>query len=487
MADGERNTALQQALIERARREQTRRQEAPDRTLMQTIYENVIGSGAADTPGERFGQLIRGGFAGAARGIADVPALPVNIAQLGAMGVERALGMEQPSLVSRGLEALPETRNMLAAIPIIGPESQYVAPGTAGQFASTIGEFAGGAGAMAGPRAIGRYGVAPGATSEAAGQLTEGTAAEPYARVAGAFFGPMVAQTTNRTVNAMFRRASDRPSLETLQDAKRAAYQAVDTAGIKVPTTVTDDIIARADAAASSANYVPDVDVQTRAALQILNNQAGKELTISELDKLRQGLWTRYNRAPNEVAIRDMIDIIDDAIQTAPGGGDLMNAARLANTRFKKAELLENAFRRAEDQVAATGSGGNTVNKFRQSIVSIINNPKQAKFFSQEEIDFMRQFARGDLPENTMRLIGKLSPSGNGLMAALNIGAAGASSGATLPITALGAGAKAMSEASARRGAEALRTMAATGQIPLRDPALTGRGVAAMLPGLLAQ
>ena len=162
----------------------------PERTLGQTIYENLIGSGEVDTPGERLGQYIRGGAAAVARGMADVPALPANLAQLGAMGVEKALGMEEPSMVSRGLAALPDTREMLGAVPVIGPESEYVAPGTVGEFISTAGEFAGGAGASAGPRTMLKYGVAPGVASEAAGQVTEGTAAEPYARTAAALLAP---------------------------------------------------------------------------------------------------------------------------------------------------------------------------------------------------------------------------------------------------------------------------------------------------------
>ena len=185
----------------------------PDRTLGKTIYENIIGSGEVDTPGERLGQYIRGGTAAVARGIADVPALPANLAQLGAMGVEKALGMEDPSMVSRGLAALPDTRAMLGAVPIIGPESEYVAPGMVGEFISTAGEFAGGAGAAAGPRTMLKYGVAPGVASEAAGQVTEGTAVEPYARFAGGLFAPIAINTGNKTVNALFKRAAERPSL----------------------------------------------------------------------------------------------------------------------------------------------------------------------------------------------------------------------------------------------------------------------------------
>ena len=156
------------------------------RTLGQALYENIIGSGEVDTPGERLGQYIRGGTAAVARGMADVPALPANIAQLGALGVERLLGMEEPSMVSRALARLPETREMLASVPVIGPETQYVAPGTAGEYISTMGEFAGGAGLLGRASDMIRFGALPGAASEFAGQRTEGTPLEPYARTAAA-------------------------------------------------------------------------------------------------------------------------------------------------------------------------------------------------------------------------------------------------------------------------------------------------------------
>lgn len=158
-----------------------------DQSFLGRVKDNVIGvdDGVLST-GERIGQLIRGAGAATARGIADVPALPANLLQLGATGVEKLTGMDDPSMVSRALNALPDTRDMLASVPVIGPESEYKAPGVLGDYVSTVGEFAGGAGMAAGPSALMRYGVAPGVASETAGQLTEGTAAEPYARaVAG--------------------------------------------------------------------------------------------------------------------------------------------------------------------------------------------------------------------------------------------------------------------------------------------------------------
>jgi len=179
-----------------------------DRFRQTMVGENLIGYGEVDTRGERLGEFIRGATAATARGIADAPAIPANLAQFGVMGVEKVLGMEEPSAASRALASLPDTRDMLASVPMIGAESQYVAPGTAGEYIATAGEFAGGGGGvsrltnMARNRALSsganagdivRYGVVPGVASEAAGQLTEGTALEPYARTGAALGASLLA------------------------------------------------------------------------------------------------------------------------------------------------------------------------------------------------------------------------------------------------------------------------------------------------------
>lgn len=170
---------------------------ALERFVRTPIGQNIFGYGEVDTPGERLGEIIRGGTAAVARGMADVPALPVNLAQLGLTLGEKALGMEEPSAASRALAALPDTRDMLAAVPYFGPETQYVAPGTAGEYAATIGEFGGGAGILSKADDVLanmlRLGVIPGAASETAGQLTEGTAFEPYARTGAALGAGLLA------------------------------------------------------------------------------------------------------------------------------------------------------------------------------------------------------------------------------------------------------------------------------------------------------
>ena len=175
----------------RLRLQQGQTQQPQNRSLGQTLYENVIGSGAVDTPGERAGELIKGGAAAMTRGFADVAALPGNLVNLGLQGSIWARGkfgldpinLEEQAIGRRVVGAVPsseDTRGMLSAAT--GGASEYRAPGPAGEYVSTAGEFAGGAGVMAGPGAAVRYGAIPGLASEGAGQLTEGTPAEPWAR-----------------------------------------------------------------------------------------------------------------------------------------------------------------------------------------------------------------------------------------------------------------------------------------------------------------
>lgn len=110
---------------------------------------------------------------------------------------------------------------------VVGPVSQ---PETVpGQFAKTATEFAVGAGAF-GARTLGdvlRAGVAPGVASEAAGQATQGTQVEPWARFGGALAGGMA--------GAM----AARPSVA--EGVIRGAVSGIDDAAIAKAQQLIDD------------------------------------------------------------------------------------------------------------------------------------------------------------------------------------------------------------------------------------------------------
>lgn len=157
----------------------------PERTIGQTIYENVIGSGTVDTPGERAGELIRGTGAGFIRGAAELVGLPGTIGGLMDVGAQKLglLPADMPPSPVFSATSGAGIRDVLSGAT--GGATEYVAPGTAGEYAATVGEFLPGALGGGAGNAL-RFGVAPAIASETAGQVTEGTAAEPYARAAAA-------------------------------------------------------------------------------------------------------------------------------------------------------------------------------------------------------------------------------------------------------------------------------------------------------------
>ena len=349
------------------------------------------------------------------------------------------------------------------------PAEEYQPQTTAGKYAQTISEFLPSA-VVGGPAGLLRRGVTmgvAGAGSEAAGQAAEGTQFEIPARMIGAFVSPSIAaKAGNKTVQTLFKRSVERPTLENLQQTKNAAYSAVDKSGVKFDPSEINQIVAKSRSAVSNFNYVPEVDLQTKAALKTIEAQLNSSMSVGQLDKLRQGLYKRYNAARNEQGIREIINVIDDAIEAKAPANKLMQTARQANTRYKKLELLEDAFRKAELDASVSGSGGNLVNNYRRAVKNILTSKRAMRYFNDpEEIKVMEQFVKGSMSENALLLIGKMSPSGNGLMQALNIGAI-AYNPAMAGVTAAGVVSKSLSEAKALKSAEQIKNILATGVAP---------------------
>lgn len=281
-----------------------------------------------------------------------------------------------------------------------------------------------------------------------------------------------------------FGASEAKPTIESLRAAKNVAYEAVDEAGETFDVPAMTALRDRVKADLEAGNYVSGVDKQTDAVVSLLDRKAGTEMSLGQLDKLRQEFYKRLAAAPNEVGIRDAIDAIDEMIAGRADTSDLMTAARLSNSRYKKAELLDLAFQKAKDQTAATGSGGNILNKMRQAVVSIIDNPKNAKWFDKDEIATMRSFVEGGTGQNALRLAGKISPNGNGLMLALNLGAAGGTGGASLLLTGAAVGAKALADRAAIRGGDALIGKMAGGGKKAAPAPKTPATVAAPVPAV---
>lgn len=257
--------------------------------------------------------------------------------------------------------------------------------------------------------------------------------------------------------NAANRAFRKKPGVDSLRRVKEEAYKAVDQRGDLFGVQDMQQLLMRSSKVAEDLDYDPLVNKYVAAAQRLLEKKQGQTHTLGQLDRLRRRMWDLRSSAPNDekIILRGIIDEIDNLIDNVPVTGDLMRAARQANSNFRKAELLDDAFMQAKDAAAVSGSGGNIANQYRQAVKRILNNKRESKWFSPEELETMRAFARGNFGDNFLRWLGKLSPTGNGLMMALHAFGA-AVNPATLGIAGTGFAAKAASDYRTKRGAEAL-------------------------------
>lgn len=282
------------------------------------------------------------------------------------------------------------------------------------------------------------------------------------------------------------------PEIDDLYKARDAAYAAVDNSGFRYTPQQYDDLVNDIYRRVGAGDIDPNPDGAHKAAINMLTrlNNRSAPMTLGQLDDLRKVIRRDVidSGSKADAHFGDiMLDAIDDFIDKT-GGSDVIGAARSAHRTLRKSELLADAVERATLNAAATGSGGNIDNALRQQIRNILTNPSKARSFTAAEKEAMRKIVEGGKMQGFLRLVGKLSPSGNGLMAALGIGATAANPALAIPIGA-GIAAKSLSDGATRGGVRALERAVRTGAnplapMPLTPPGLLQRGFTPLAPML---
>lgn len=134
---------------------------------------------------------------GIGRGTAGLVGLPGTIGDAINNGLSWATGLPQLPQSQFSGGSITDAANAIS-----GDALAYDPQTTAGEYAGTVGEFLPGAAIGGGSISnLLRFGVLPGVASEAAGQATEGTATEPYARIAAALISPAVPALAARAIS----------------------------------------------------------------------------------------------------------------------------------------------------------------------------------------------------------------------------------------------------------------------------------------------
>lgn len=389
---------------------------------------------------------------------------------------------------SSAAKFLPTPVKVLADAPSSGDiqkgiesvTGEFYKPKTvAGEYAQTAGEFApavlgGGEGLMA--KLLTRV-AAPAIASETAGQLTKGTAAEPYARVAGAVTAGGLASALSKAKTAAA------PTVEELKDAARSQYQHPDVKAVQIhPDAVKDlrNVIKSDLESGTNSGFRAANERKTFSAIDELANPsqssaraAGMPATIDDLDSVRKVLG-RVSKEKDAIgaatsdaaaasrAMGHIDDFLTSLKQPQLIAGDASKAVPILQDArgnwgaAKRAEEVQTRAQNAKDQAGATFAGGNINNATRQQFTPLVKNDfRKAPGFNDEEKAALRVAANGTVPGNLARLIGKLGPDA-GMKGHTHLAAAFASGGATIPLSAAMFGSKLAGDAMKRRDVRSL-------------------------------
>lgn len=426
------------------------------------------------------GRSIAGNLIGAAgRGVSNFLGLPGDIASGIDRGsrwlFEQATGVPAPPIAPP--EGMPNIRPptsmdvrsgmQAAGIPV---DQRAVTP--TGRIAQDVVE--GALSLPVGPAALG-YGAVAGAGSGAAGEgaaaLGMGEGWQQAARIAGGLAAPLAVSSGVRAVQAAGQPRP--PTTEQLHNQANAAYRTAEQAGVVVSGNRVTDLVNRIERDALRLGIDPTLHPGATAALRRLTEVRGQNLSLAEIDTLRQVLASAAgSRVPGEaMRASRMIDMLDDFVArmtprdlvagNAQQGVESLRQARDLWSRMRKSELIETAIERAGTR-AGQFSGSGFENALRTEFRQLAMNPRRLRGFTDAERDAVRRVATGGPIENVLRLVGKLAPTGvvsGGVGAGLGYTIGGPVGAVAVPAAGAAAryGATALTAANAQRAGAMVR------------------------------
>lgn len=302
-----------------------------------------------------------------------------------------------------------------------------------GKFAETAGSFLPAAAAPLGEMSLGarllRTVVAPAVASEAAGQLTQGTAAEPYARTAAAVIG-----------GGLGAGLKSRPAMPALMDAEQLGKLADYTAPELQGTAFKRSSLQSAKADMQTAlGTLADPQMGTQTA-KLVNGMAGPGLnslkfgTVQNTRTLLGQLQGKFADPLEQAAAGKAKDALDNFLNNVQQGDLLTGDADKFKTALSNAQgnlfaaktldVLTGKEYAADLSAAAANSGANYENALRQRVKGILLSPAQRSRFEAMDakygtglIDAMNNMVRGGSSDNVVRILGNMMGGGGGMLA----------------------------------------------------------------------
>lgn len=198
------------------------------------------------------------------------------------------------------------------------------------------------------------------------------------------------------------------PDIDTIKQAKTAAYNELDNAGIKIKPQIYDKFVDNLEVRLKKEGMDPTLNPKSTAALNRMISDKGTPKTLNELETLRK----IAKGAANDIDKTDartgkiIVDEIDKAVDRLSNqiGGKFKKARSLAQRAFKSeaiTDMIENA--------SHTASG--LENGLRIEARKILKNPKKRKGFTNDELKALSTIEQGTRAANIAKFLGKFGIS----------------------------------------------------------------------------
>lgn len=277
---------------------------------------------------------------------------------------------------------------------------------------------------------------------EEVGEEVAGEKGRQIGRLMGGVLAPVSASVAKETGKVLLTKSAKKllaetaPTIDGLKSAARKVYTEIDNLGVTVNPRSVTRLSEELAVTARKQGFNPRVHPKVNAALREFKNIEGQAVPLSDIDTLRRvANASAISLDPDEARLGGiLVNKIDDFLdnlksqQLSKSGMDIgikYRDARQLWRRAKKAEILQDAFEKANMQ--ATGFENGIRVQFR----SILNSKRKSKGFTKEELDAMRKVVKGTTSQNIAKMIGKFGFS-EGQASNMLLGSLGVAGGAAV-------------------------------------------------------
>lgn len=316
---------------------------------------------------------------------------------------------------------MPSTQDIRAAVtePIVkatGTEDvlDHTPQTVAGEYMRTGGRFVSGAVAPGGIVRKAASVIIPAAASETAGQLTKGTAAEPYARLAAGLAGGVA--TMGGAPSAVVEAASGAPTTMQLKQQTDKLYSALRDAGIKYDADSFAKTVQDMAQELHDAGLRPSIAKEAHGVVNELINSIGQSPDFSDINGLVSSLGEKARdlRRAGQNQEAKGIDVIRDHLMDFEAKAPMVSRVPLPREEFNtlrktardtarrtiQARSLDEIAENADAYAAGQEAG------LRQGLRNLVKSKRGKQLFNQTERAALLQVANGRKPLQTLSRFG---------------------------------------------------------------------------------